>query len=183
MSAGKQLRQTMPLDAAAGHDAELRCVHAHHNARILSGQWNWRHPQHRVRRWIAKFRQVLMGDANDVSVQADTGGQSGVEPPRKQYLTFMLGTEMFSINILQIKEINLVCRVDSGADEFALHNKVINSAEPLFQSWICRHALATHLRRSQSTCIVIMEILQAGNEHQAMVWSMQAVLEIAASRH
>ena len=118
-------------------------------------------------------------------VQADTGGQSGAESPQ-QYLTFMLGTEMFSINILQIKEIIWYAGLTPVPMMPACIRGVINlrgAVVPVMDLSARFGKPSTPV--TKSTCIVIMEIPGAsGSEHQAMglvVDAVQAVLEIAAS--
>lgn len=105
---------------------------------------------------------------------------------QKQYLTFMLGGEMFSINILCIKEIIWYANLT----EVPMMPECIRGVINLRGAVVPVMDLSARFGKpstpvSKSTCIVILEIeTQAESEHQSMggvVDSVQAVLEIAAS--
>ena len=118
------------------------------------------------------------------SIATKAGTANAVEA--KQYLTFMLGGEMFSLSILCIKEIIWYANLTEVPMMPACIRGVIN----------LRGAVVPVLDLSnrfgkpstpviKSTCIVIVEIPTAvDGEHQNMgvvVDSVQAVLEIATS--
>jgi purine-binding chemotaxis protein CheW len=122
--------------------------------------------------------------ANANSVAANAGAARAVE--EKQYLTFMLGGEMFSLSILCIKEIIWYANLTEVPMMPACIRGVIN----------LRGAVVPVLDLSnrfgkpstpviKSTCIVIVEVPTAvEGEHQNMgivVDSVQAVLEIPTS--
>ena len=121
-------------------------------------------------------------DARSVATKADAA--SAVD--EKQYLTFMLGGEMFSLSILCIKEIIWYANLTEVPMMPACIRGVIN----------LRGAVVPVLDLSnrfgkpstpviKSTCIVIVEVPTATEgEHQNMgvvVDSVQAVLEIPTS--
>lgn len=103
----------------------------------------------------------------------------------KQYLTFMLGGEMFSIGILCIKEIIWYANLTEVPMMPACIRGVINlrgAVVPVMD-------LSTRFGKPstpviKSTCIVIVEVPNEEGEQQAMgvvVDSVQAVLEIPTS--
>lgn len=104
----------------------------------------------------------------------------------KQYLTFMLGGEMFSISILSIKEIIWYANLTEVPMMPACIRGVINlrgAVVPVMDlsSRFGKPSTAV----TKSTCIVIIEVqTQNEGEHQNMgvvVDSVQAVLEIPTS--
>ncbi|HOE42082.1 MAG TPA: chemotaxis protein CheW [Rhodoferax sp.] len=104
----------------------------------------------------------------------------------KQYLTFMLGGEMFSINILSIKEIIWYANLTEVPMMPACIRGVINlrgAVVPVMDLSSRFGKPSTPV--TKSTCIVIIEIeTQTEGERQNMgvvVDSVQAVLEIASS--
>lgn len=56
------------------------------------------------------------------SLSALQGAAANAVNDNKQYLTFMLGGEMFSLSILAIKEIRL-CQPDRCADDAGVHSR------------------------------------------------------------
>lgn len=113
------------------------------------------------------------------------GGHPGEEAVQ-QYLTFLLGSEMFSINILQIKEIIWYAALTPVPMMPACIRGVINlrgAVVPVMDLSARFGRESTPV--TKSTCIVIMEVAAPdGAEHQAMglvVDAVQAVLEIAAA--
>jgi purine-binding chemotaxis protein CheW len=104
----------------------------------------------------------------------------------RQYLTFMLGGEMFSIDILRIKEIIWYAALTEVPMMPACIRGVINlrgSVVPVMDLSSRFGKPSTSV--TKSTCIVIIEVpTQVEGEHQSMgvvVDSVQAVLEIPAS--
>ncbi len=104
----------------------------------------------------------------------------------KQYLTFMLGGEMFSINILCIKEIIWYANLTEVPMMPACIRGVINlrgAVVPVMDLSSRFGKPSTPV--TKSTCIVIIEVeTQTEGERQNMglvVDSVQAVLEIASS--
>ena len=104
----------------------------------------------------------------------------------KQYLTFMLGTEMFSINILCIKEIIWY----SGLTEVPMMPPCIRGVINLRGAVVPVMDLSARFGRTstpvtKSTCIVIIEVAgQAEGERQnvgVVVDAVQAVLEISST--
>ncbi len=104
----------------------------------------------------------------------------------KQYLTFMLGGEMFSIGILCIKEIIWYANLT----EVPMMPSCIRGVINLRGAVVPVMDLSSRFGKpstpvTKSTCIVIIEVpTQNEGEHQAMgvvVDSVQAVLEIASS--
>jgi purine-binding chemotaxis protein CheW len=104
----------------------------------------------------------------------------------KQYLTFMLGTEMFSINILCIKEIIWY----SGLTEVPMMPPCIRGVINLRGAVVPVMDLSARFGRSstsvtKSTCIVIIEVAGQGEgERQnvgVVVDAVQAVLEISST--
>lgn len=113
-----------------------------------------------------------------------TAGQAGSEA--KQYLTFMLGTEIFSINILCIKEIIWYASLTEVPMMPACIRGVINlrgAVVPVMDLSARFGKPSTPV--TKSSCIVIVEIeTQNEGEHQNMgvvVDAVQAVLEIPPS--
>jgi purine-binding chemotaxis protein CheW len=105
---------------------------------------------------------------------------------RKQYLTFMLGGEMFSISILCIREIIWYSNLTEVPMMPACIRGVINlrgAVVPVMDLSSRFGKPATPV--TKSTCIIIVEVAtQNAGERQSMgvvVDSVQAVLEIAAS--
>jgi purine-binding chemotaxis protein CheW len=118
------------------------------------------------------------GLPNQVAAQA-----AGEE---KQYLTFMLGGEMFSIGILSIKEIIWYANLTEVPMMPACIRGVINlrgAVVPVMDLSNRFGKASTPVVKS--TCIVIIEVPTGANgEHQNMgvvVDSVQAVLEIPTS--
>ncbi len=118
------------------------------------------------------------GLGNQVAVQA------AVE--EKQYLTFMLGGEMFSISILSIKEIIWYANLTEVPMMPACIRGVINlrgAVVPVMD--LSNRFGKPSTPVVKSTCIVIIEVPTAvEGEHQNMgvvVDSVQAVLEIPTS--
>lgn len=110
--------------------------------------------------------------------------QAAVE--EKQYLTFMLGGEMFSINILCIKEIIWYANLT----EVPMMPECIRGVINLRGAVVPVMDLSSRFGKpstpvTKSTCIVIIEVeTQNEGERQNMglvVDSVQAVLEIASS--
>ena len=104
----------------------------------------------------------------------------------KQYLTFMLGGEMFSIGILSIKEIIWYANLTEVPMMPACIRGVINlrgAVVPVMD--LSNRFGKPSTPVGKSTCIVIVEVPTAvEGEHQNMgvvVDSVQAVLEIPAS--
>ena len=105
---------------------------------------------------------------------------------QKQYLTFMLGGEMFSIGILCIREIIWYSNLTEVPMMPACIRGVINlrgAVVPVMDLSNRFGKAATPV--TKSTCIIIVEVAtQNEGERQSMgvvVDSVQAVLEIAAS--
>ena len=105
---------------------------------------------------------------------------------QKQYLTFMLGGEMFSIGILCIREIIWYSNLTEVPMMPACIRGVINlrgAVVPVMDLSSRFGKPATPV--TKSTCIIIVEVeTQNEGERQSMgvvVDSVQAVLEIAAS--
>jgi purine-binding chemotaxis protein CheW len=105
---------------------------------------------------------------------------------QKQYLTFMLGGEMFSIGILCIREIIWYSNLTEVPMMPACIRGVINlrgAVVPVMDLSNRFGKPATPV--TKSTCIIIVEVeTQNAGERQSMgvvVDSVQAVLEIAAS--
>jgi purine-binding chemotaxis protein CheW len=121
-------------------------------------------------------KNVLQTSATPAAAVAET----------KQYLTFMLGGEMFSIGILCIKEIIWYANLTEVPMMPACIRGVINlrGAVMPVMDLSARFGKPT-TPVSKSTCIVIIEVeAPADGEHLSMgvvVDSVQAVLEIAAS--
>jgi purine-binding chemotaxis protein CheW len=115
---------------------------------------------------------------------AHTVAQTAVE--EKQYLTFMLGGEMFSISILCIKEIIWYANLTEVPMMPACIRGVINlrgAVVPVMD--LSNRFGKPSTPVVKSTCIVIIEVpTQNEGEHQNMgvvVDSVQAVLEIPTS--
>jgi purine-binding chemotaxis protein CheW len=113
-------------------------------------------------------------------------GSTQVAVEEKQYLTFMLGGEMFSISILCIKEIIWYANLTEVPMMPACIRGVINlrgAVVPVMDLSNRFGKLSTPVVKS--TCIVIVEVPTAvEGEHQNMgvvVDSVQAVLEIPTS--
>jgi len=111
---------------------------------------------------------------------------SAVAVEEKQYLTFMLGGEMFSIDILCIKEIIWYASLTEVPMMPACIRGVINlrgAVVPVMD--LCSRFGKPSTPVTKSSCIVIIEVAtQVEGEHQSMgvvVDSVQAVLEIPAS--
>lgn len=111
---------------------------------------------------------------------------AGVSTEARQYLTFVLGTEMFSIDILCIKEIIWY----AGLTEVPMMPACIRGVINLRGAVVPVMDLSARFARpstanTKSTCIVITEIDgQDPGERQHMgivVDAVQAVLEIPAS--
>ena len=103
----------------------------------------------------------------------------------KQYLTFLLGGEMFSIGILSIKEIIWYANLTEVPMMPACIRGVINlrgAVVPVMD--LSNRFGKPSTPVVKSTCIVIVEVPNAEGEQQAMgvvVDSVQAVLEIPTS--
>ena len=103
----------------------------------------------------------------------------------RQYLTFMLGAEIFAINILRIKEIIEYGNLTSVPQMPSFIRGVINlrgAAVPVID-------LAARFDReeaaiSRRTCIVILEVDRAGAQQVigVLVDAVNEVLEIASSQ-
>ena len=115
---------------------------------------------------------------------AEPGGHPGAAPAQ-QYLTFVLGAELFSINIRQIKEIIWY----AGLTPVPMMPACIRGVINLRGAVVPVMDLSARFGRestpvTKSTCIVIMEVTApGGGERLAMglvVDAVQAVLEIAA---
>jgi purine-binding chemotaxis protein CheW len=118
------------------------------------------------------------------AVAAKAGAATAVE--EKQYLTFMLGGEMFSLSILCIKEIIWYANLTEVPMMPACIRGVINlrgAVVPVMDLSSRFGKPSTPVIKS--TCIVIVEVPTAiEGEHQNMglvVDSVQAVLEIPTS--
>lgn len=106
--------------------------------------------------------------------------QASAEP--KQYLTFMLGGEIYAVGILAVKEIIEY----AGLTPVPMMPEAIRGVINLRGAVVPVMDLAARLGRKASaitkrTCIIIVEVEQGG-EHQvigAMVDAVNAVLEIA----
>ena len=116
---------------------------------------------------------------------ASAPGAPTLAPPR-QYLTFMLGAEMFSIDILCIKEIIWY----AGLTEVPMMPACIRGVINLRGSVVPVMDLSARFNKAstpvtKSTCIVIIEVTaHDGGERQVMgvvVDAVQAVLEIPAT--
>ena len=127
------------------------------------------------------MKALAKTDKTQLSKQA--ASQSVVE--EKQYLTFMLGGEMFSIGILSIKEIIWYANLTEVPMMPACIRGVINlrgAVVPVMDLSNRFGKASTPVIKS--TCIVIVEVPTNEGEHQAMgvvVDSVQAVLEIPTS--
>lgn len=107
------------------------------------------------------------------------------DAPTQQYLTFVLGTELFCINIHQIKEIIWY----AGVTPVPMMPPCIRGVINLRGAVVPVMDLSARFGREstpvgKSTCIVIMEVpTPGGGDPQSMglvVDAVQAVLEIAA---
>ena len=111
---------------------------------------------------------------------------SPVADPPQQYLTFMLGGEMFSINILRIKEIIWY----TSMTEVPMMPPCIRGVITLRGAVVPVMDLSSRFGKpatpvTKSTCIIIVEV-ETHNEGErqnmgVVVDSVQAVLEIPAS--
>jgi purine-binding chemotaxis protein CheW len=120
--------------------------------------------------------------------QAQMGAVAAVAAPveQKQYLTFMLGGEMFSISILCIREIIWY----SNLTEVPMMPSCIRGVINLRGAVVPVMDLSNRFGKpatpvTKSTCIIIVEV-ETQNEGERLsmgvvVDSVQAVLEIAAS--
>jgi len=125
-------------------------------------------------------------DKTPPSKQAASHAASQSLVEDKQYLTFMLGGEMFSIGILSIKEIIWYANLTEVPMMPACIRGVINlrgAVVPVMD--LSNRFGKPSTPVVKSTCIVIIEVPPANEgEHQAMgvvVDSVQAVLEIPVS--
>ncbi len=118
--------------------------------------------------------------------RADGARAAALAAEHKQYLTFLLGGEMFSIDILRIREIIWY----AGLTEVPMMPACIRGVINLRGAVVPVMDLSTRFGKpvtplSKSTCIVIIEVAEAGdNTSQSMgvvVDAVQAVLEIPAS--
>jgi purine-binding chemotaxis protein CheW len=105
---------------------------------------------------------------------------------QQQYLTFMLGAEMFSIDILCIKEIIWYAGLTEVPMMPACIRGVINlrgAVVPVMDLSLRFGKPSTAV--SKSTCIVIIDVQSSGEDGQqnmgVVVDAVQAVLEIPAS--
>ncbi|MCD8515017.1 MAG: chemotaxis protein CheW [Burkholderiaceae bacterium] len=123
-----------------------------------------------------------------VKTSPSSGGKSpaAAVDDNKQYLTFMLGGEMFSISILAIKEIIWYANLT----DVPMMPDCIRGVINLRGSVVPVMDLSARFGRpstpvTKSTCIVIIELENEGdaeNQHMGVVVdSVQAVLEIPAS--
>jgi len=124
--------------------------------------------------------------ARQAARQAASHAASQAVVEDKQYLTFMLGGEMFSIGILSIKEIIWYANLTEVPMMPACIRGVINlrgAVVPVMD--LSNRFGKPSTPVVKSTCIVIIEVPTANEgEHQAMgvvVDSVQAVLEIPVS--
>ena len=127
---------------------------------------------------------LVKAERQGTSASKPVATQSVVED--KQYLTFMLGGEMFSISILSIKEIIWYANLTEVPMMPACIRGVINlrgAVVPVMD--LSNRFGKPSTPVVKSTCIVIIEVPTANEgEHQAMgvvVDSVQAVLEIPVS--
>src|SRR5450830_1238401 len=125
---------------------------------------------------------LVQTDSKSVAIKSGTTG--AVE--EKQYLTFMLGGEMFSLSILCIKEIIWYANLTEVPMMPACIRGVINlrgAVVPVMD--LSNRFGKPSTAVIKSTCIVIVEVPTAiEGEHQNMgivVDSVQAVLEIPTS--
>ena len=125
---------------------------------------------------------LVQTDSKAVAAKAGAAGLA----EEKQYLTFMLGGEMFSIGILSIKEIIWYANLTEVPMMPACIRGVINlrgAVVPVMD--LSNRFGKPSTPVVKSTCIVIIEVPTANDgEHQAMgvvVDSVQAVLEIPVS--
>ncbi|MBI5256512.1 MAG: purine-binding chemotaxis protein CheW [Burkholderiales bacterium] len=128
-----------------------------------------------------------MNEVLNASVTARAGPASrGAVAEEKQYLTFTLGTEMFSIDILCIKEIIWY----AGLTEVPLMPACIRGVINLRGAVVPVMDLSVRFARpstavTKSTCIVITEVDHQANGPQQnvgiVVDAVQAVLEIPAA--
>lgn len=127
--------------------------------------------------------RVRQPDKAGAALQREGSGAVGEE---KQYLTFVLGTEMFSIDILSIKEIIWY----AGLTEVPMMPACIRGVINLRGAVVPVMDLSSRFGRpstpvSKSTCIVIIEVAgSGGSDGQNMgivVDAVQAVLEIPSS--
>ncbi len=118
--------------------------------------------------------------------KAAAAGAAPATGEAKQYLTFVLGTEMFSLDILCIKEIIWY----AGLTEVPMMPSCIRGVINLRGAVVPVMDLSARFNRpatpvTKSTCIVITEVESAsGDERQNMgivVDAVQAVLEIPSS--
>ena len=127
-----------------------------------------------------------MSATMNTAVPAAAAAAGSVRPPtgdERQYLTFLLGTEMFSIDILSIKEIIWY----AGLTEVPMMPPCIRGVINLRGAVVPVMDLAARFGRAsapvgKSTCIVIVEVGSgAAGERQnvgVVVDAVQAVLEI-----
>ena len=121
--------------------------------------------------------------AQSSSLGGLTAAQADAE--QKQYLTFMLGGEMFSIGILCIKEIIEY----AGLTEVPMMPACIRGVINLRGAVVPVMDLSSRFGKpttavTKRTCIVIVEVANEAHENQVMgivVDAVNAVLEIPAS--
>ncbi len=101
-----------------------------------------------------------------------------------QYLTFILNTEVFAVNILNIKEIIEFGQLTEVPRMPSFIKGVINlrgSVVPVID--LSARLGKESAKQTRKTCIVIIEVLFEGDEHVigVMVDAVNAVLELKAS--
>ena len=129
---------------------------------------------------------LVKADSTPQALMAAAASAVAAPVEHKQYLTFMLGGEMFSIGILCIREIIWYSNLTEVPMMPACIRGVINlrgAVVPVMDLSSRFGKPATPV--TKSTCIIIVEVqTQNEGERQSMgvvVDSVQAVLEIAAS--
>jgi purine-binding chemotaxis protein CheW len=127
-----------------------------------------------------------LAPADPTALTALTALTARAAAGQQQYLTFLLGAEMFSIDILCIKEIIWYAGLTEVPMMPACIRGVINlrgAVVPVMDLSLRFGKPSTAV--SKSTCIVIIEVQSAGEGGQqnmgVVVDAVQAVLEIPAS--
>jgi purine-binding chemotaxis protein CheW len=129
---------------------------------------------------------TLVKTGGHAPTPVDMGSAAGAPLEHKQYLTFMLGGEMFSLGILCIREIIWYANLTEVPMMPSCIRGVINlrgSVVPVMDLSARFGKPSTPV--TKSSCIIIVEVqTQNEGEYQSMgvvVDSVQEVLEIAAS--
>ena len=132
------------------------------------------------------MNQLVQTVSKKIAAKADLSRASDTKIEEKQYLTFMLAGEMFSINILCIKEIIWYANLTEVPMMPACIRGVINlrgAVVPVMDLSARFGKPPTAV--TKSTCIIIIEVqTQNEGESQSMgvvVDAVQAVLEIPSS--